>query len=189
VSDKNAIVTELYNSREFNDCINKMEPAHLRDDLKSEIVLILMETEEAKLIGLHQRKELKFFTVRIILNQIQSKSSPFYKKFRVPVVELNGYETADEYNHEDREIKELMEDVAIEEIDRLHWYNAELLRLYIQHGNFRAIEKLTRIPFVSCYKNIKSSLKMLKQKAEEAKPMFTKAEMSFIQNGGRCRAI
>ena len=180
--DKNSIVSELYSSREFCDCINKMEPAHLRDDLKSEIILILMETEESKLIGLHQRNELKYFTVRIILNQIQSKSSPFYKKFRIPVVELNGYEKEDDYNHFDREIKESLEDVALDEINNLHWYNAELLRLYVQLGNFRAIEKLTKIPFISCYKNIKHSLKILKLKAEEAKPMFTKAEMSFIQN-------
>lgn len=89
MATKNEIITALYESREFNECIGKMEPDHLQDDLRSEVMLILLETPEEKIKQLHERNELKFYTVRVILNLIQSKSSPFYKKFRQPYAELN----------------------------------------------------------------------------------------------------
>jgi hypothetical protein len=76
------ILTNFYLSPEVNECINKQDPEHLRDDLKSELFAVLCELDEPFLIGLHQRKELKFYAVRIILNMIQSNTSPFYKKFR-----------------------------------------------------------------------------------------------------------
>ena len=86
---KNQIIEELYNSREFNDCINKMEPEHLRDDLRAEVVLILLETDETKIRQLHEKGELKFYTVRIILNLIKSKTSAFFKKYRQLTVEID----------------------------------------------------------------------------------------------------
>lgn len=91
MSTKNQIIEELYKSKEFNDCIGKMEPEHLRDDLRAEVVLILLETEEHKLLEIYNTgpNGLKFYTVRIILNLIQSKSSPFYKTYRMPIFELD----------------------------------------------------------------------------------------------------
>lgn len=92
---KNEIITELYNSKEFNDCINKMEPDHLRDDLRAEVALILLETDDQKLQEIHANKALKFYTVRIILNLIQSKTSAFYKKYRLPIIELDTNKSYD----------------------------------------------------------------------------------------------
>lgn len=88
---KNEIITQLYNSKEFNDCIEKMEPEHLRDDLRAEVALILLETDEHKVLAIHASNinALKYYTVRIILNLIQSKTSAFYKKYRLPIIELD----------------------------------------------------------------------------------------------------
>lgn len=88
---RNEIVTELYNSREFNECINKMEPEHLRDDLKAEVTLILLETDEQRLLSIYSNgpNALKYYTVRIIINLIQSKTSLFYKKYRSYFVEID----------------------------------------------------------------------------------------------------
>jgi hypothetical protein len=73
--------------------------------------------------------------------------------------------------------------LAIEEIDSLYWYDAEMIRLYLKLGSFRAIQEYTDIPFISCYKNIKKSLATLKKKAiEKAVPLFSKEELLFIQN-------
>lgn len=92
---KNEIITELYNSKEFNDCIEKMEPEHLRDDLRAEVALILLETDEQRLLTIHAAGGLKFYTVRIILNLIQSKTSAFYKKYRLPIIELDTNKSYD----------------------------------------------------------------------------------------------
>jgi hypothetical protein len=95
VATKNQIIAELYESREFNDCIGKMEPEHLRDDLRAEVMLILLETDERKLLDIHANGGLKFYTVRIILNLIQSKTSSFYKKYRLPIIELDTNKSYD----------------------------------------------------------------------------------------------
>jgi hypothetical protein len=161
---KNEIVEQLFISREFNECIGKMEPEHLRDDLRAEVALILLETDEKKLIEIHQSGGLKFYTVRIILNLIQSKTSHFYKMYRQQLAEINdrfAYEVAD---LEERATREEAEEKVLSEIDNLYWYNKEMVRLYMEHGNYRAIEEITRIPYSSAYKTIQKSIQEIKQK-------------------------
>lgn len=185
---RNEIIEQLFLGKNFNDCVSKMEPEHLRDDLKMEVMLIVCEWPEEKIRGLHERRELEFYVVRVILNLIQSNSSPFAKKYRkafIPIeVSLNaayGAESAEgmvreinfkylseepfdeqQLRQEARELKEMVEDMALEEVDKLYWYNKGLIELYIRHGNYRAIEKETGIPFASVYKTIQKSLKEIK---------------------------
>jgi hypothetical protein len=159
---KNEVITNLYNSKNFNDCIGKMEPDYLREDLKSEVLSVVCEWPDEKVIGLYERKELDFYVVRVILNQVKSKTSPFAKKYRRHTEELNGHEVLDFHDLDERALKEELEDIAIEEIDNLYWYDGALIKLYVELGNFRAIETVTQIPFISCYKNIKKSLQTLK---------------------------
>lgn len=162
---KNEIVAELYNSKEFNDCIGKMEPDHLRDDLKSEVALILLETEENKLMQIHASGGLRFYTVRVIMNLIQSKTSFFYKQYRQQVTEITDrFIAGEEQDLEERATREELEEKIFSEIDNLYWYNSQMLRLYLKHGNYRAIEKDTRIPYSSAYKTIQKSLEEIKQK-------------------------
>ena len=164
MATKNEIIAELYESREFNECIGKMEPDYLRDDLRSEVVLILLETDESKLIEMHNKGVLKFFTARIIINQVFSVTSPFYKKYRQQSAQLNDRYAYEFTDLEEREQREQVEDKAMNEIDNLYWYNKEMVRLYLQHGNYRAIEEITRIPYSSAYKTIQKSFQEIKQK-------------------------
>lgn len=190
---KNQIIEELFNGKNFNDCINRMEPDHLREDLKMEVALIICEWPEDKIIKLHLDKALEFFVVRVILNQIQSSTSPFFRKYRLMSDSYNEQEaigffgaigegTAEARHRsnvveratdsiakqaedlEERHRKEGIEEKALREIENLYWYNAELVKLYMVHGNYRAIEEQTGIPFVSCYHTIRKSFKELKQR-------------------------
>ncbi len=134
-----------------------MEPDHLRDDLKMEVALIICEIPDEKLFKLYEDKVLEFYTVRIILNLIRSNTSPFYKKYRQQYIQLGEQEIIDDYDYTEHEAREQLEDIALEEIDNLYWYDAELIRLYQKKGNFRAIEKETGIPFVSCFNTLKEN--------------------------------
>lgn len=49
-------------------------------------------------------------------------------------------------------------------VDELYWYDKEILMLYIQLGNYRAIEKKTGIPYASAYKTVQKVIKEIKQK-------------------------
>jgi hypothetical protein len=79
---RNQIIEDLFTGKNFNDCLSKMNPAALRDDLKQEVALIVCELPEEKLIQLKQQGQLEFYVVRIILNLVKNKYSSFTKKFR-----------------------------------------------------------------------------------------------------------
>lgn len=165
MATRNEIVTELYNSKDFNDCIGKMEPEHLRDDLRAEVALILLETDERKLIEMHANGGLKYYTVRIIINSILSKSSPFYKRYRRQLAELvDRFTVGEDQDFEERMTREEIEDKALSEIDNLYWYNTKMVRLYMEMGNYRAIEKDTGIPYSSAYKTVQKSIEIIKEK-------------------------
>lgn len=183
---KAQIIETLYCSKNFNDCVNRMEPDHLREDLKAEVAIVICELPDEKIIGLSQRNELHFFVARIIFNMIKSNTSPFYKKFRSPKLHLQ-YSEDKEYididleeqnveniffNHPDeiadRYDREIAEDLKNEKfnaaIAELEWYDCELINLYKKLGTYRAIEKETGIPFESVYKSIQKSLKQIRCK-------------------------
>jgi len=161
---KNQVIEQLFISKNFNDCLIKMEPDHLRDDLKAEVILIVCELPSEKILGLHERNELEFYTVRIILNLIKSSTSPFAKKYRQNTIELSmkDHPVIDINEIHDRADREQKEDMIIGQIENLHWYKSEMVKLYMRLGNYRAIEAETRIPFGSCYKSIKQSFAELK---------------------------
>lgn len=90
----NNIINELAKEKTVETLCTNMgvEQAYL-DDLVQEIYLILLEYDEDKLIKMYERKQLKFFIVRIIMNQYFSKNSPFYKKYKM-------YDQRQDYNKE-----------------------------------------------------------------------------------------
>lgn len=162
-----------------------MEPDHLREDLKSEVILIICELPEERLMALYESKGLEFYTVKVILNLIKSNTSPFAKMFRnqsVQYVEHEYLTSGVEYfnrsiagycalksadhpdEHQKRVHKEEKEDQAIGEIENLYWYDAEIIRLRMEHGSFRAIEKKTGIPYSSCFKTFQRAVKTIQQR-------------------------
>lgn len=164
MATKNQIIEELYKSKEFNDCIGKMEPEHLRDDLKAEVTLILLEIDEHKILEMHSKGVLRFFTARIIINQIFSITSPFYKNYRQQHGEIKDRIAYDEADIAERATREEIEEQAMREIDNLYWYNSGIIKLYLKHGNYRAIEEDTGIPYSSAYKTIQKSFQEIRQK-------------------------
>lgn len=81
------------------------------DDLKSEILLIILEYDKEKIIELYEKNQLKFFIIRIINNQYFSNSSPYFKKYKkyYQLIDGNIYNnTTDDLDNdtEDREFRE-----------------------------------------------------------------------------------
>jgi hypothetical protein len=93
---RNQIIEDLFTGKDFNDCISKVNPKGLRDDLRQEVALFVCEIPEEKLIQLNERKELRFYVARTIFHFITNKYHPFYKKFRTVHQELSDHEKIDE---------------------------------------------------------------------------------------------
>ena len=54
--------------------------------------MVLLEYNPDKIVEMYEKKQLKFFMVRIIQNQYNSKTSPFYRKYK----KYYKYKTPDE---------------------------------------------------------------------------------------------
>jgi hypothetical protein len=165
---RSQIIEQLFTGKNFNDCIGKMEPEHLRDDLKMEVIAIVCEWPEEKVKEIYFDGKLEFYVVRVIINMLSNKYSPFYKKFRIQTLQLTNMEIAELYGMEERELREEREgkeDQALAGVDTLDHYSAEMLRIYRETGSYRAMEKATKIPRSSCNNAIKKIYKELKNKA------------------------
>lgn len=158
--NRQAIITELYNSTDINNAIGKMQPDFLREDLRQEVFMVLCEMEEARLFQMYSEGYLKYFIVRTILNMAKSDRSNFHKKFRQVYSEIPiSYEvTKEEYNEEVL--------IKLEKgLEVLHWYEKELLQLYANNGkNLLAISRETKIPYRSLLKTIRKARMLLKYK-------------------------
>lgn len=208
---RNQIITDLFTGKNFNDFIKKLEPAHLRDDLKQEVAVIICSWADEKIVGLEERGELSFYVVRMVFNMVTNKYHPFYKTYRSEDIEFKeitrgathlsyGYDdeldvadkpdpTREEtteslaFRDSERECREQMEDFTLAEIENLYWYNRDLVKLYLEVKTYRAMERETGIPYISCYKTIQKSFEILREKAKAPKPLFSKNELNYIQNG------
>ena len=137
-----------------------MQPIELQDDLRQEVFLVLCEMDEEKLVGMYEQGYLKYFIVRTILNMAKSDRSNFYKKFRQVYQEIPiTYEVEKEEYNEDL-INKLEKGLGI-----LHWYEAELLKLYASNvKNLLAISRETKIPYRSLIKTIRKARILMKYK-------------------------
>lgn len=176
--DRASIIETMYRNPDIAEAIGKMEPAQLRDDLKQEIFLVLCELEEERLTTMHREGWLKYFVVRTMLNMIKSDRSTFYNKFRRGHDELG--ETADRL--EEQTTEEAAGYVA-QSMSSLHWYEAELMRIYSENGqNIAAISRETRIPYRSLFKTIRKVKHTLKTQIRNAEiePETTTVRMRLM---------
>lgn len=154
--DRNGIIAELWDSKDLNETLKKMKPVEIQEDLKSELFLIICEIEENKLIQLYNRKELKFYIVRIMLNIVRSSKNNFYKNYR----------NFDEYNNEEKPDEQHEPVEIMKYIENLYWYQKEILRLYTFEFNKNAsmLSRATGIPYMSIIRTINQIKKDLKKK-------------------------
>jgi hypothetical protein len=138
-----------------------MHPVELQEELKSELFLRIAEIPEEKLIDLYNKKQLRFYVVRIMLNLIRSTDHKFYKKFRnfveyVPI-EVVEQEQLDVTN------------IVKEHYESLYWYEKEIFRLYTFEFNCNA-KKLSialGIPYISVVRTINKIKQDLKTKIRQ----------------------
>ena len=155
------ILVEFWQSHELNEAISKMHPVELQEELKSELFLRIAEIPEEKLIDLYNKKQLRFYVVRIMLNLIRSTDHKFYKKFRnfveyVPI-EVVEQEQLDVTN------------IVKEHYESLYWYEKEIFRLYTFEFNCNA-KKLSialGIPYISVVRTINKIKQDLKTKIRQ----------------------
>jgi hypothetical protein len=81
--NKRDILDKLWRSPMIEDMLVNITYGNpLKEDLKSELFLILMEMPDVKIIAAHNGNWLTYLCVNILKKMWRSNTSPFYKKWR-----------------------------------------------------------------------------------------------------------
>lgn len=179
---KQEIIGEFYNDPKLDKALNKMCPNSLHiEDLKHEVMMILLEKDDYTIINMYQQGYLLFYTVNIIKNQYHSSSSDFYKKFRKEMTDIEVIDDIvtrpSEIDYE-RLLTERIEEYLLREI---HWFDAHIFICYyftkidnetgktLKPLSYRKIQDLHRwhnmkIDYNKVAKIVKSTLDDIKNK-------------------------
>ena len=81
---KNEIISIIAKERMVETAIANIAKTNsdVLKDLSQEIYLDLLEKDEQKIVKLYESNQIRFFVVRMILNNLFSKNSPFYQTFK-----------------------------------------------------------------------------------------------------------
>ena len=79
----NKIIAEICEKGIIREIIDNMRVSAIdADDLEQEVYMILLEYDKDKIVQMYEKKQLKYFIIGIIQRQYNSKTSPFYKKYK-----------------------------------------------------------------------------------------------------------
>jgi hypothetical protein len=165
------IIEELYKDPDVADAIGKMEPAHLRDDLRQEMFTVLCELPDERLFGMHAQGWLKWFLVRTMLNMIKSDRSTFFNKFRRQGGEWNERLNmrVDEEDRTEETIAKMQDRMG-----ELHWYASKVMELYADGGNIMKLSRETHIPYRSLLKTVSKTRRKLRTEIMQEEGLKTR---------------
>lgn len=186
VATRNEIITQLFSCKKFNDCLRKVRPMDIQDDLKSEVMLIMLQQPDGRIRKLHEHGNLSFFAIRVLLNMVSKSGTGFIAKYMMKCEPESAIPQMQYDELNGRVVKEQQQDPVYELLigikklayqkqptylpsleKKISWYKQYILSLYMKLGSYRLIEKETGIPWESCYKTVKETMVELKQIATE----------------------
>ena len=165
---KDEIIKEVTTNKEYFRICKRILAGHpTHKDLYQELLLILLEYNEEKFARIPDLRQTKFFIIGILCRMAHSKTSPFYFKYKTTSLfeEGNNCDLQDDY---DFGIDEKI--IATEKaIEQEHWFNKELLKLYIEYGSYTKIENATKIDRSFSFRKITETKERIKHKLKKVK--------------------
>jgi hypothetical protein len=141
------IIEELYRSDDLRECLSRIQPPDIRDDVKQHVFTELLLKPETDILDLYQRGKFTAYVAKMLVNMVRWERSSFRK--------LQGRETALE-SFSDVADEQPVEIIVVP-LQKLYWYDAKMLELYAEHGSYRKVEAITGIEFSGICKTIKKA--------------------------------
>ena len=104
-----------------------------------------------------------FYTVRIMLNSWRSTTSEFYRIYRRPTSDIDDYSVQNEEPEDMEYVTETAKKIQ-QEIEKLHWYDRELFKVFVEEGHtMSSLSRVTGIPRTSISLTINRIRKHIKK--------------------------
>ena len=78
------IIEQLYTSEDLVQCIAKVQPPEIREDLLQHVFLALLEKDDTLILELHRTSKLTAYVVKMIYNLATWNRSTFNKQKQLP---------------------------------------------------------------------------------------------------------
>jgi len=161
-------LTELYNSKQLNECIQKFVKPDYRDDFKQELFLILLTKPKAELRDIIEQGNIIYYTVRIIINLSRQNKNTFLTTYFDKRIDydtekvLYSRSPADFDTIGERQEREDKEDELLKELEGIDHkmgsknfpFYEKLIRIVAEHGGIREASRRTGIPKSSVHRSI-----------------------------------
>lgn len=132
----------------------------LSDDLLHEVILQLLEKNKCDI----KQEEIKWYIIRVIQLNWNSKTSPFFYKhkryidLKTELTFSNDIEEDNSYIYENEELLQKVEN----EFCKLSWFYKQLFEQYLVLGSLRKLNLATKIPIASLSRYIRESKQIIK---------------------------
>lgn len=170
---KDEIIKEITGGDYLGICRRMLGGSPTYKDLYQELVLIILEYSDEKIERIPNLNQARYFIIGILCNMVHSSTSPFHKKYRCSFP-LTGEQVDDGggYDYEDDAHFEKAISATREAIADEHWFSRELFELYMVHGSYRKVEKLTKIDHSYVYNTVKQTKERIKNKFKKVKVLL-----------------
>lgn len=82
MQDCHSIVENIYTHPDILNLISKIQPESIRDDLRQEIAVSLLEQPCEKTVNLFAQDNLLRYAIKVVWNMATGTSNDFYRKYR-----------------------------------------------------------------------------------------------------------
>jgi len=149
MQDCNEIVTKVYNHPDVINLIQKIKPESIRDDLRQEIAVSLLEHPCEKVSALFAQDNLLRYAMRTAWLMVTSKKSQFYRKYR-----KSDIKQAQDYVYSLRPLTSIPISVATKAkqyldrvpADKHEDHEIRIFNRFIELGSRRAVSRYYGIP-------------------------------------------
>ena len=148
----NNLIDILSRDADIKKAVKNICKGHeLWEDLYQELFIILANYDREKLQLMYDNKQIKWFIVRIVMNQWNSTTSPFYKQYRsnscLPIVETILNVPVSDYDIEtdfDANEEKIALKIALNELSQ-----SEKIAFNLYHTKFNSYRKMAKATGVS----------------------------------------
>jgi len=156
---RDQIINAVFNSRQLDAWICRLQREDLRQDLKSEVIETLLLLDDSFLQELHQSGKIIGYAMGAAWNMCARKSSSFNRMYRSWTYDVN--DVPDQPVEPD---VEMHIEAVLSAVNELPWYDREILKLYADMRSCRAVQKKTNIPHTSINLTVRKSIRTVREK-------------------------
>lgn len=144
------------------------------EELTHEVIVALYDSDQQKIEGLIERRQMRYWIARIMLNQYNSSTSPFHYKYRKPEArhrdaanEIEQWSTDDDTWEERERVCTFVE----KQLANQPYFERMVFQVYVAHNHsLNTLAEATGISRTTLYKAIKKIRHAIQEACQKEGP-------------------